>query len=405
MTGGSVTRAAAGRSGALLVALLLVALNLRGHITAPAPVLQEIATALSLSPGEAGWLTGLPVLCFATLTPLAAVAIARAGTTRMLAGALLAILLGTLLRSFGGTTGAFAGTVVIGAAVTVGNIAVPTVIARDFPSRAPRVMGLYSALMTGGAGLTTVGTAPLAALVGWRWALVAWGVLVVVALAVWVRVTGGRADSLGAVMQPGEAPSVEPLVPPRSVLRRPVAWLLCAAFVGQSASYMGLTAWLPSVLREEAGLGPAAAGAAASTFQLVGFVGSLALPAALAWRAPPRAVTVVVAACWLSLPLGLLLAPGGWAVWAALAGLAQAANFVLIFSVVTAVAGSPAGVRRLSAAVQTVGYLVAALTPSLLGTLRSATGSWSVPLLVVTGLLTLMAVTLTIASGRLRRPA
>ena len=184
-----MTRAATG-SGALLVALLLVALNLRGPITAPAPVLEEIAAALALTPGEAGWLTGLPVLCFATLTPLAAVALARAGTTRMLAAALLAILLGTLLRSFGGTTGAFAGTVVIGAAVTVGNVGVPTVIARDFPTRVPRVMGLYSALMTGGAGLTTLGTAPLAAVVGWRWALATWGLLVVVALVVWVRVTG-----------------------------------------------------------------------------------------------------------------------------------------------------------------------------------------------------------------------
>ena len=390
------------RSGALLVALLLVALNLRGPITAPAPVLDEISAALALTPGEAGWLTGLPVLCFATLTPLAAVVLGRWGTTRMLAAALLVILLGTLLRSSGGSVGAFAGTVVIGAAVTVGNVGVPTVIARDFPTRVPRVTGLYSALMTGGAGLTTLGTAPLAALVGWRWALATWGVLVVLALVVWVRVTGLR---LGGPRRPAQLPvAVRGEAPPaaRSVLRRPVAWLLCAAFVGQSASYMGVTAWLPSVLQAEADLGPAAAGAAASAFQLVGVAGSLVLPLVLAQGAPPRVVTLAVAACWLSLPLGVLLAPGGWALWASLGGLAQAANFVLVFSVVTAVAGSAPAVRRLSAAVQTVGYLVAAVTPSALGALRTATGGWSVPLLVVVGLLTLMAATLTVAAGRLR---
>ncbi|MFC8192066.1 CynX/NimT family MFS transporter [Cellulomonas sp. NPDC057328] len=411
-TPGPVPRVA---QGTLLVALLLVALNLRGPITALAPVVDRLGADLGLTPASAGLLTGVPVLCFAALTPLAAVALARAGTTRMLAAALLAILAGTLLRSFGGTTGAFVGTVVLGAAITVGNVGVPLVIGRDFPTRVPRVMGLYSAVMNAGAALTTLGTAPLAALVGWRWALVSWGALTVVALGAWARVharaagrTATRLAAGAAVPDAGAAGAATPTpaapTAPVRVLRRRVTWLLVVAFAGQASAYMGVTAWLPSVLRDEAGLGRAAAGAGAAVFQVLGVVGSLVVPPLLARRGvSPRAVVLGITACWLSLPLGLLLAPAGWPLWSVLAGLAQAANFVVVFTVVATVAGSAAAARRMSATVQTLGYAVAAATPSVLGAVHEATGGWTAPLLVVAGLLTAMSVTHTTAAGALRR--
>ncbi|MDQ0424492.1 MFS transporter [Cellulomonas iranensis] len=408
-------RARAG--GALLGALLLVALTLRGPLVAPAPVIDQVAGTLGLTSSAAGLLTGLGVLCFATLTPLAALALGRAGTTRMLALALLAILGGTLLRSFGGVPGAFVGTVVVGAAITVGNVGVPVVVARDFPTHVPRVMGLYSAVMNAGAWLTTLGTAPLAGLVGWRWALTAWGLLALLALVVWLRVAGdgpwratGRAATRAAAVAaaPGAAgaalpaPTAPTAEPPRvPLVHRPVTWLLCLTFVGQASSYMGVTAWLPSVLHDASGLGRGGAGAAASLFQLFGVLGSVLAPAALARRVPPRAVVLGIAACWLSLPLGLLLAPGAWVAWAVLGGLAQGANFVVLFTVVAAVADSPAEVRRLSATVQTVGYAVAAATPSVLGALHEATAGWTAPLVAVVGLLGLAATTHTLAAGRL----
>ena len=411
-----MTRAAAAGGGALLAAVLLVALNLRGPITALAPVVDDVGADLGLTPAAAGLLTGLPIFCFAALTPLAAVALARLGTTRMLAAALVTILLGTLLRSFGDVPGAFAGTLVIGAAVTVGNVGVPIVVARDFPLQVPRTMGLFSAVMNAGAALTTFGTAPLAAVLGWRWALAAWGALAVLALVVWTRVHRGAgpgrdaAGSDAAVTAPPPrdpggargAPTDRPEVP---VLRRPVTWLLCAALVGQSAAYVGVVAWLPSLLHDEVGLSRTSAGAAAALFTLLGVAGSVLAPVAHARRVPPRTVVLVVAACWLALPVGLLVAPGGWAVWTVLAGLAQAANFVVLFSVVAAVSRTSAEVRRLSATVQTVGYTAAAATPSVLGELHSATGGWTAPLLTIGALLVLMTVTHTVAAGGLARRA
>ena len=386
------------RRGLLLTALLLYALNLRGPITAMAPVVSQVSADLHLTAASAGLLTGLPVLCYALVTPLAAALVNRAGTAVAGTVTLLGVLAGTVLRSSGGFGTALVGTVLIGAAITVGNITVPVVVARDFASGVSGVMGATTAAMNGGAVITTIGMAPLAAWVGWRWALVSWSVVLLVGLAAWWRAYGLRPRT-----GPDEHAAVpaEPAVRP-PVMRRPLTWLLVVTFAFQSASYYALSAWLPTLLHDEAGLSRTGAGAAAALFQGFGILGGVLAPLAMA-RLRPHALTVVIGLVWLALPVGLLLAPAGWSVWASLGGVAQAANYVVIFSVVSTVAGSPAAAGRMSAAVQTAGYVLAGVAPSVIGAIHTASAGWRVPLLVVAGALVAMAVTHTVAIGALAR--
>ncbi|HEX8520208.1 MAG TPA: hypothetical protein VF667_11510, partial [Pseudonocardia sp.] len=106
----------------VLGAILLLALNLRGPIVAVSAVVDAIGTDLHVGPTAVGLLTGLPVLCFGVLTPLASALLARAGLGRGVAVSLVLLLAGIGLRSAGGLAAALAGTVLIGAAITVGNI-------------------------------------------------------------------------------------------------------------------------------------------------------------------------------------------------------------------------------------------------------------------------------------------
>ena len=385
----------AGR-GILLTALLLYALNLRGPITAMAPVIGDVSADLHLSAASAGLLTGLPVLCYALVTPLAATLVNRAGTAFAGTATLLGVLAGTLLRSSGGFATALVGTVIIGSAITIGNVAVPVVVARDFSSGISGVMGATTAAMNVGAVLTTVFMAPLASVIGWRLALVSWSVVIVVGLVAWWRAYGirrGDAQPAAAHDEPAERPRV---------MRRPLTWLLVVVFAFQSASYYALSAWLPTLLHDEAGLSHNTAGAAAALFQGFGILGGVLAPLAMG-RLRPRVLTVLIGLVWLALPVGLLLAPGAWAVWASLGGVAQAANYVVIFSVVSTVAGSPAAAGRMSATVQSAGYVLAGVAPSILGALHTATGAWQVPLLVVACALVVMAVAHTVAIGALTR--
>jgi CP family cyanate transporter-like MFS transporter len=186
------------------------------------------------------------------------------------------------------------------------------------------------------------------------------------------------------------------------VFRRPVTWLLALGFAAQSSSYYGLSAWLPSILHDETGLTRSGSGAAAALFQGFGILGGFLAPIALA-RLRPRATTAVIAVVWLSLPVGLLLAPQGWAAWASLGGIAQSANYVVIFTVIATVAGSPVAAGRMSAVVQTAGYVFAGVAPSVLGALHTAHGGWRSPLLTVTGALLVMAVALGVGIGALVR--
>ncbi len=381
-----MTAARSAARGLLLAAVLLYALNLRAPITALAPVVDEVRLDLGLTAAGVGLLTGIPVLCFALTTPLMAVLLGRLGTGRVVAASLVTVLVGTLLRSSDGFGTALVGTVLIGVAITAGNVAVPVVIGRDFPGHVARVTGLYTAALNGGSVLTTTLTAPLADLVGWRWALASWGLLAVIALVVWQRAYPFRGEEPVPVVVATEAPDV---------WRRSVTWFLALAFAGQAFGYYAVSAWLPSVLHDTLGLERAASGGAAALFQLFGMVGGVAVPIALGRRAPVAAVSAAIAVGWVVLPVGLLLAPSWWAVWCTFAGVAQGGNFAVIFTVIASSAGSPAAARRMSATVQSLGYTAGALGPSVLGAVHSSTGGWTGPLLVVLG----SVVTMAAASG------
>ncbi len=379
----------------LLLAVLAVALNLRAPIVAVSPVLDTVRADLGASAATAGLLTSLPVLCFSLATPLASWLLARAGLERGVLIALGVLLLGTALRSVDGLTWAIVGTIVIGIAITVGNVAVPVVIGRDVPpARAGLVLGAYTAVLNIGSMITLSLTVPLAAAVGgWRPALLAWGVLAMGAAAIWWAGTRGRG---GRPAGPRGARGTS------DWWRRPAVWALMLAFAGQAFAYYGVTAWLPLLLRDELGMDAGAAGLSSSVFQVAAVVGAFGVPALLKRFDGPRPALLAVCAAWASLPVGLLLAPQHWAVWCALGGAAQGGGFTVVFSIVVRLARDLTESRRISAFVQGGGYLVAATGPTVIGAVHEATGTWTAPLAVVAGAVAVLTLAGTLAAGRPR---
>jgi len=401
------------RAGLLLAALLLVALNLRAPITSLPPVVDDVAAALGLSAAGAGLLTSVPVLCFALCTPLASVLVARAGPELALGGAMAGVLAGTLVRSAGSVPAALVGSALLGVAITIGNVAVPVLITRDFRRRAAAVTGAYSATMNLGSTFTTMLTGPLATALGWQWALAGWGVLAVVALAAWIP-AGRRLAARGRAASPSDGGSrarpasaraeLSALDPRARATVRRLTVLLSVAFAGQAFSYYAVTAWLPEILHDRLAMSAAGAGSAAAPFQLCAVLGSFLVPAAFSRGLSARTVALAMAAMWLSLPLGLLAAPGLWWLWVALAGAAQGGNFTVIFTLLAQRSPGVAVARRGSATVQTAGYGCAVLAPTAMGAVHEWTAGWTAPLAVVAGVLATMATTMWIASAR-PRPA
>ena len=374
----------------LAVSIVSIGLILRGPLVAVAPVVEEIQADLSMTAAQAGLLTSVPVLCFALITPLASLLIARVGPDLATTAAISGVLLGTILRSSGGVEAVFAGTVLLGASITVGNVVLPVIIRRDVPpGRIRGATALFTSAFNLAAVIATIGTAPIALAAGWRVSLLWWAGLAAVVLAAWLSWTGRRGLAVAglarAVTPPDRAARRIVRAAARETRRwdRTTAALLAIGFVAQTFAYYGMTAWLPTLLGDELGFDPAAAGSAASVFQFAGLVGAVAVPL-IARRGGLLAVTVGMTILWPIVPLGLLLAPAGWPVWSILGGLAQGAAITLVFILVVEIARDDAHARRLSTVTQGFGYAFGgAIAPTLLGGVHDATSGWSVPLLLL----------------------
>lgn len=379
----------------IVVGVVLVALSLRGPIIAPTPIITSIQADIGLSSVAAGLLTGLPVLLFALFTPAASAVIRRAGPEAAVLLCLAGVLVGTVIRSLGSTPVVLVGTVIIGAAIAVGNIVVPVIIRRDVSWRRVSVVtAAYTAALNVGSMITALGTAPLAAAVGWRWALAIWGLLALAGLVYWfglARRRPGATETAPArvpeAAQEGEQtrPSgpTTPPAPSRETSRvRRIGWLLTFAFCGQAMAYYSVTAWLPTLLADTRGLSLATSGASASLFQIAAVIGAFGVPLLTA-RTPAWVPVAAIGALWITLPIGLLVAPGWYIGWSIIGGAAQGGGFTAIFSIVARTARSSAEAATMSARTQGIGYLAATVGPPLVGGLNTATGGWTAPLLLV----------------------
>ncbi|MHA7617211.1 CynX/NimT family MFS transporter [Cellulosimicrobium cellulans] len=365
---------------AAVVAIVLAALNLRPAVVAISPVLGEIRTDLGLSATAAGVLTTLPVLCFGLLAPLAPVLARRWGLERALFVSLVLLCVGFGLRLVPSTAGLFAGTVVAGCAIGLGNVLLPALIKRDFADRIGLMTGLYSMALSGGAALAAGLTLPVASAAGldWRGALATWGVLAVLGAIVWVP-RALRPDPAGTVTF---GPGTGPAAARSAVWRSPLAWAVTVVMGMQSLSFYAVNAWLPEIM-VALGRTPEAGGWLLALCNLAGIVGSFVTPV-LAGRMPrQRGIGLVLVVLVGSGLLGLAVAPGAAALWVVLVGLGQGGGISLALTLMALRARDAAHTSELSGMAQSAGYLLAATGPLGLGLAHDVTGAWTLPLLLL----------------------
>jgi CP family cyanate transporter-like MFS transporter len=359
------------------VSIVLVAANLRPAVVAVSPLLEEIQAVERLSGTAAGVLTALPVLCFGLLAPVAPRLAARFGIERTLFGALVVLCLGIALRIVDATAALFAGTVLVGGAIAVGNVLLPGLIKRDFAHRTGLMTGLYTMAITAGGGLAAGLTVPVAraAGLGWHGALGAWGLFALVALLVW------SPQAHGAQHRPRQESGS-----PGGLWHNALAWQVTAFMGLQSLCFYAAAAWLPAVFVSR-GADAAAAGWLLSLANGVGIAGSLVAPVVAARLRAQTAVAVAATGVTALGLLGTLLLPGAEIVSMAVFGIGQGAALGIALTLIVLRAPDGAHASQLSGMAQSMGYLLAASGPFVLGALHDLTDSWTVPLVVLLALL------------------
>jgi CP family cyanate transporter-like MFS transporter len=358
--------------------VLVVAANLRPTITAFGSVVSLIGDDTGLGPGALGLLGAIPLLAFAAVSPVVHVLTSAIGAERAVLVSTLVLIVGTLIRSLpGAVANLWIGTILLGAAIAVGNVVVPAVVKHDFPSEVPLVTGLYSAVMGGSAGVASGLALPISDVGGWRLGIGIWGVLGVAAALVWpLRSRGRRAarDSYSAAPD-GAARS-------GTLWRSAVAWQVSLVMATQALTFYLLVTWLPTI-EVSFGVDPVTAGWYSFLYQVVGIASGIAVTVFMRGRADHRAVGVGISLLLIVAMVGLLAVPGWSALWLVLAGLSGGSSLVLALALVGERSRTAADAGRLSGMAQGVGYLLSAAGPWGAGLLFAATGSWDYPLLAV----------------------
>ncbi|WLJ42888.1 CynX/NimT family MFS transporter [Edwardsiella piscicida] len=367
----------------LIIGIMLIASTLRVTFTGAAPLLDVIRTGYDLTTSEVGLLTTLPLLAFGLISPLAAGIARRFSIERSLFAALILICLGIVLRALPSPAWLFIGTAVIGSGIALGNVLLPGLIKRDFSDHVAKMTGAYSVAMGGAAALGSALVVPLALYgLGWRGALLALMLFPLLALIVWLpqwrnqhptQMTGARS------------------LHDKAIWRSALAWQVTLFLGLNSLVYYVIIGWLPAILIS-LGYSDAQAGSLHGVLQLATALPGLLIPLILHTLRDQRGIAILVALlCGLS-AIGYWLLPAQAVLWTLMFGFGSGATMILGLTFIGLRAGSAHQAAALSGMAQSVGYLLAACGPPLIGKIHDISGNWHIPLAALAVISLLMAI-------------
>lgn len=349
----------------LALAVGLAAFNLRPAIVAVGAVLDEISAAYHAPSSLSGLLTALPGICFALFGVAAVPLSRRLGLTGTLVLAMILEVVGQVLRPLMGDMWGFiamTGLVVMGIALV--NVLLPAWVKSVGGRDAVRLMTMYTTVLSVGMFL-----GPLSPMLtgSWRGVLWIWAGTAALQLPVWLW--------LLRWVQAAPRPSRVPAPIEGSLWRSPLAVFIMVFFGLQSMNAYIQMGWLPTILAD-AGARPEVASVGLALVGGLGILGGLIVPRIAARSAHAHWVIVGFAACTAAGYLGLIYAPmSAPYLWSGLLGVGGFC-FLMALALMPARTTAPEVTARLSAFVQSVGYLLAAAGPLLVGVAHEAIGRW-----------------------------
>lgn len=407
-----------------VLGIFLCAFSLRSAVASLSPMYDLISAEIPLSSPVIGLIGTLPPVCFAVFGLLTPLLERWLGLERLTVLALSVISAGLIGRAFAGDAiGLVLWTALIFAGVGMGNILLPPLVKKYFPDRIGSLMTLYTLAMALSTFLPPLVAVPMADAAGWRVSLGLWGVFAIAGLIPWLLMlwrpsaapltTAPPAGPAGAPhpSSEGHRPVAEPVTGPiatapqnRSAFARmgrvPLVWALAVTFGTSSVMAYVTFAWFPTVMIDIAGVDAATAGFLLSLFAFIALPASLLVPVLVVRLRATRPLFLVGVISGLVGLTGLLLFPMPsllW-LWTVLYGLVGLL-FPLALVLISIRSRTPESAVLLSSFVQSVGYTGAAVFPMLIGVLHDLTDSWSVPILVLIGVL-LFAIPFGIIAGR-----
>ncbi|MHA7619788.1 MFS transporter [Cellulosimicrobium cellulans] len=358
-------------------AVALTALNLRTAVTGFTPLLETVGTDLGFGVAVAGLLGTVPAASFAVFGFLAPAVTRRFGLERTATVALGLTALSLVLRAASPTTTVLVlSTVLALAGIGAANVVIVPLVKAWFSDRLALWTSLYLLLMQTGQFVAPLLAVPVAEASSWRLSVGLWAGPAAVAAVVWL---------LLALRLPAAHHAPAPVAAAGARLRvgrSSTAWGLVGLFAMMSLSNYAIITWVPAVLTD-AGGSAALGGSMVALYSAWGVLAALVVPQVATRMTNPFVVVVACSVVLVAGYLGLLLSPlDGTVVWVCALGIGVS-TFPLCMTLINRRTRTAQAASAVSGFVQGIGYGIACFGPLGLGLLREATGSWSVPLVVL----------------------
>lgn len=357
----------------LIAGILLIAMNLRAPFTSVATLLESLRQSLGFNATAAGMLMILPLLAFVIVSPCVPALARRLGLERSLGLALVTIAAGVVVRAQGTMLALYLGIALIGAGIAVGNVLLPSLVKRAFPQHIALLTSCYVLTMGIMAAIASTAMVPLeqSSPLGWRFAFAVMVVLPVLTLLVWWPQLSSKTAPVIT-----EA-ATHPATP---LWKVPLAWQVTCYMGLNSLLFYTINSWLPSILADN-GFALGQAGSLHGLLQLASALPGLVLVPLMPRLKDQRLIAMLAPCMTIAGLLGLWMAPQWAIIWVALIGGGTGATFILALSFVGLRARHSLQAASLSSMAQTLGYLLAALGPPIIGRLYDWQGNWQMALL------------------------
>jgi MFS transporter, CP family, cyanate transporter len=371
----------------LFMGIIFVAFNLRPAITSVGPLIGLIRGETGISNSLAGLLTTLPLLAFAAISPIAPKIAKRLGSERSILLGLIVLGLGILIRSIGVLYPLYIGTILIGIGIAICNVLLPGIVKQKFPGKVGLLTGSYTLSMAFWSGLAPGLSFPLAENLhlGWRMSLGVWIILLLLAIGFWLPLSR-RNEERASNPQKDRANL--------SIWTSAIAWQVTLFMGLQSMVFFSFSTWLPEILHDK-GLSITAAGWVVTIMLFCGLPANFLIPI-LADRLPnQKGIALGIGIFCFTGILGLLFGVNSFLliISSISIGIALGAAISHALILISLRAASVSQAADLSGMAQSVGYILAAIGPFILGYLYDVHMNWTFPLI----LLAIVSILFTIA--------
>ncbi|QGM30531.1 MFS transporter [Bacillus sp. N3536] len=368
----------------LIIGIIFISSTLRAPLTAVGPIISYIREGLDISNVLAGFITTIPLLAFAIISPFAPRVARRLGMEMTLFLAILLLAVGIAIRSIGTPFFLLFGTALVGVAIAFANVLIPSFIKLKFPLQIGLLTGIFTVSMNLSAGIGAGISYPIAegTSFGWQGALGFWSILAIVACLVWIPQIKKKQQLVT------EGPDTNP-VKAKSILKSPLTWSITLCMGFQSLIFYTTAAWIPEILQTQ-GMEAEKSGWMLSIMQFSQLPMTFLIPILAGRMKDQRILVAVYTICYLIGFTGLLYGSLSLAIlWMVFLGLGGGASFGLVMMFFSLRSRTPMEAADLSGVAQSIGYLLAAIGPVFFGFVHDTTGSWNTPMIlfIVTAIL------------------